>query len=621
MIKLKQARIRNYRSLEDVTIRLQDGITVFVGRNDCGKSSVLDALERTFKTIHGNKEQPDESEYFRDPDSDACADVIVIELCFQKGGDEGIEGTEREGGGTRELAVRVTYRRGGEHRIEQRVHAYVVEELNLTDQQLQRKTPPELDALLSKLGFSPSDYPRKSEKLAALAKARESAPRNARWKEVRPAELQSLSLPRFERYRAIDYQQPERIVEKTLARVFATFIGSGDTEAKLSEVQQAAADEIQRAVAQLREHVERYLPGYEFSYDPRFNFGRALEGGEFTIRRGQSWHRLSAMGDGTKRRMLMGVLMWDREIQRQLPANQPILLGYDEPDTNLDYENQRRFFASLRGLARENPAAQVMICTHSVLMIDSAPASSIVLLNLDHGRTKALHLYDEACDEEINAFLSDVASTVGLTNSALLFERAYLIVEGQTEQQALPIMYRKIYGSSMREDGIVLLCVEGHINNIGLWELFRLEWKKNSFIALLDKPAAEEQRNRLLERSWPEEELNARLIPIGMQEFEDAFSDEVWARVLNGTEEWRREDGQPWSPDHIRQIRTNCQDAKRKFSEDLCAEVQRQARCGKIKKPKLGYELACRIEPEEVPQAIRAAFERVRQLAGVSDSS
>ena len=47
MITIKRIRIKNFRSLVDETIEFSD-VNFFVGKNDCGKSNVLKALNLFF---------------------------------------------------------------------------------------------------------------------------------------------------------------------------------------------------------------------------------------------------------------------------------------------------------------------------------------------------------------------------------------------------------------------------------------------------------------------------------------------------------------------------------------------------------------------------------------------
>lgn len=45
-MKISKIKIRNFRLLHDVEMRLEDGVTVVVGRNNCGKTSLSDVIRQ-----------------------------------------------------------------------------------------------------------------------------------------------------------------------------------------------------------------------------------------------------------------------------------------------------------------------------------------------------------------------------------------------------------------------------------------------------------------------------------------------------------------------------------------------------------------------------------------------
>jgi len=139
-------------------------------------------------------------------------------------------------------------------------------------------------------------------------------------------------------------------------------------------------------------------------------------------------------------------------------------------------------------------------------------------------------------------------------------------------------------------------------------------------VSLLDADAIEEQRERMMSNGWTEEQVDQVLMAIGNNEFEDAFDDRVWARVLNQVEDWRRKDGEVWQASHIQEIREQARQNREKFSSLLSIEIGRAARCKESlrSKPRLGEALARGLDPEhEMPDPIRNAFERARQIARV----
>ena len=81
-MKLKEVRIKNFRSLVDVSVPLGD-LTVLIGENNTGKTSFLDALNIMLgRNITGRDEPFDEYDYFMSEttDSPENSDGIVIEL-------------------------------------------------------------------------------------------------------------------------------------------------------------------------------------------------------------------------------------------------------------------------------------------------------------------------------------------------------------------------------------------------------------------------------------------------------------------------------------------------------------------------------------------------------------
>ena len=98
---------------------------------------------------------------------------------------------------------------------------------------------------------------------------------------------------------------------------------------------------------------------------------------------------------------------------------------------------------------------------------------------------------------------------------------------------------------------------------------------------------------------------------VGKKEFEDAFSDSAWLRVMNAN--YPRDDGDKWSSHHLHDVRGSS-----KFSESLvqllkqCAEPRTRS---DATKPELGLALAGSCHPSEIPSSIVAAFAAVRHIA------
>ena len=175
---------------------------------------------------------------------------------------------------------------------------------------------------------------------------------------------------------------------------------------------------------------------------------------------------------------------------------------------------------------------QVVVATHSVNLIDKVSLQSLRHFRLDGQRTKVDLPSDYVGDDE-TAFVGDLASGLGLRNSVLLSEKCFFVVEGPTEERALPILFKKITGETLVGAGITLVNTGGAGSVRRLVEVL-IQQLKRSVIVLVDEDAR--RRPGRINGEWcAEMQLTegTNVFFVGAKEFEDAFDDEVWLRVAN----------------------------------------------------------------------------------------
>lgn len=480
----------------------------------------------------------------------------------------------------------------------------------------------QLDEILEELGLEYQGEGRinKQKRLDMIEEYRKQSDMIEDWIPVAHKSLRNL-LPRFERYSALDYEDPASFVLRTLQTVYEDAIfeetedGQKQPVETLRDLKGRIEAEINDKVNELLTFVKQYNRRVrQISFDPTIDFSRGLRTGEFLLDDGLGLHYLSKKGDGTKRQMFMATLDWDRQvISERDESARAIIRGYDEPDTNLHYEAQRRMYNTISDIVQqEDSRVQAIICTHSLTMIDRAPAASINLLSLSENGYTTVSFLETDDDPEVEEFLSLLSSELGITNTMMFYERCYIIVEGPTEENSLPIIYRRMYERSMIDDGIRLINMEGKGGRRGLLKLLGKN-RQEITLSLLDPD--DDLVSELEHAGFSENIIEENVLYVGDREFEDAFSDEDLCTCMS--EVWPRVDGRSWTDEDLQPLRENQDD--KKFSSALLGLIYQNTETGpECKKPVLGVELAKRCSLDRIPEPIDQLFERARKIAGVT---
>lgn len=608
-MRLVNIEAKHFRCLRCVSLPIHK-LTVLIGENDSGKSSVLDLLE-----IVLNDQRPDENDYFRErerPPAENIEVILTFELAEQ---DEPAAGpfTARDG----KLYLRKTFSTISTetyYKGEKFVDSTLYEDFG-------KMTAAGLDEVLQRLDIRYEGRLNKQRRIELIESYKAEAPATEDWIPAQAAELRDI-LPRFERYRAIDYQSPDRLVLKTLQTVYESVVFERQEDGEqhpiepLRLLKRQIELQINEKVAELRDFIRRYNPKVALiSYDPMIDFSRGLREGEFLLDDGRGLRYLSKTGDGTKRRLFMATVDWDRQVlSEQVDSTRAILRGYDEPDVNLHYEAQRTMYNAISDIVnREGSRVQAIICTHSLTMIDRAPATTLNLLSLsEDGCTDTSFLRTDG-DQEIEEFLDLLASELGITNTMMFYERCYVIIEGHTEENALPVFYRTLYGRSLIEDGIRLINIEGTGGRKGLLKLLGKNRQKIT-LSLLDRDTR--LSIELEDAGFDRALLEDHIVYVGDREFEDAFADDVLCTCLS--EIWPRIDGSPWTMEHLQPLRQDAQN--KKFSDALLGVVYQNTESGpECKKSVLGVELAKRCPVDHIPEPIIRLLDKARQIARITE--
>jgi putative ATP-dependent endonuclease of the OLD family len=620
MIKLLKLKSKGFRSLYNLEIDFES-LTVLIGENDAGKSSVLDLLD-----IFINNKQLEEKDFYLDAQANREQSIeVIVEL--------GVNNDDIEA-----LSL------AKDNRVIIQKKFFInrtVETYYLGTKPADEKIPPTLSTLNAAqqkdliISLNPSvtqsEISNDEKRNAWYSCYLHGVEKVEDWILVNNDICKNFI--RFERYSSMDYSNPGAIVYRTLKQVYEQTIYQNTPDGQRSliepliQVEKHAGIRIQEKVKELERYIQKYSKRVKsIGYDSSFDFSNSFRQGELMLDRGLGSHALSRIGDGTKRRMFMAVTDWDREVTiaqtktgANLPSSITIIRGYDEPDTNLHYEAQRLMYYSISDIVNtDNSRTQAIICTHSLTMIDRAPAQSIRLFRLnDIGHTQIEKLETDF-DPDIEEFLKNVALELGITNTIMFYERCFILIEGDTEESALPILYKKLYRQSLLEDCIRIVNTK---RNNAIKEFLKLFSKnrKDILIVFVDKDSENSReacltRPLLKEAGFDDKFIDERFIFVGTKEYEDSFSNTSIVCALRS--KWTRKDGLPWDEEEIEKLRSEKKfsDALKKYVRDVQSDTLSESNWTK---PSFGKALADTIQKDEIPTEVTKLFTLARKIVGL----
>ena len=615
---LEKFTVRGFRSLANVTNVPISGPTILAGHNDGGKSAVLAAL--AFLLGKHTLENEDRT-YLQPEHATQVADDLARYEQTEVEGQFALDEWEQE---TFSLPNGVQIRRIADAELKPHLEIYasVPNDERLRDISAYRV--PELTDLVKELGLEATSG-KKPDMQAAL---RAYALGNSDGMDWLPApsglEQRLPALMSFDGKSA----RPDDAVRTALSSRYHHHIADEKLTGQLRALETEVQERLRGDAQSLCQHIRKRCSDLaEVFVEPDVSFSHGFKGAPLRIARTSGEPvSLDRSGLGSARRISLAIWEWtsnllaqdeiveateaeDSPASTEPPRTQTIVI-YDEPDTHLDYDHQRK----IMGLIRDQSALAhvgVVVATHSMNLIDGVDIRDVVHLKLESGRTVAERLGADSHDA-VDEYLRNVAASVGLRNSILLHERCFLAVEGESEQRAIPLLFRLCEGMSLQAAGIALWAC---YNNEGALHLASyLAKHKRSVMLVVDAdsrtlPKGLFKPERLLQ--FFGENLSKVVKLLGEQsqarEFEEVFSNEVWASAANKA--WPREN--IWKPEDFEALR-----AEKKFSQSVQEMLQSQSASGPGGKPEMMHELALALDrPEDVPSELRGIFAELRKLA------
>lgn len=600
-----------YRSKITVPLRR---LTVFIGENDAGKTTILNCIRLLLNDTQISLKQSD----FTNEENNTIS--FIGEFLIREGNYTTLEekGLLIDG----MLTIKKTYTGVNQFGYEVFSDCYVDARFNNLDS----LSHLELGNIISEFGL---ESPRKKEDRVFLIKTyveEKMFEKHFSFRTITYGEIVDF-LPKVRYISSSDYQDPSHMTRDAFQDLARRFIKTLDdnNNIELNTSLKSIKDKIQEILIEKQKEIMLYLSKNlgkikEISVPPKIDFSRGITIDSMSIDCGDGLRDISSYGEGTKKKIWMGLLDWMYSAEKEF-EDLNIIRIFDEPDINLDYSAEKSLIRLISSTI-EQSGIQNIISTHSVTMIDHVSPLSIVLITVGEKEERLLEWIDAGIDpDEMYAFYNYVGNELGMRNTSFFYEKCFLVFEGPTEENALPIMYRNMFGNTLYEDGIVPVNLEG-CGNVELALKILGSRKRNKIVLLLDKDCLtqpdDKKRHITLEKlkkiGYDEDFLSKNCIFIGEKELEDAFSDTFYVDLLNKYSP--RDDGEDWKEQHILSIRDS-----EKFSNDIVTNISIASKPkGGMTKPQLGTLIGRYINhPQMLPDELEKVLRLAREIAGLYD--
>jgi putative ATP-dependent endonuclease of the OLD family len=611
-------------------------LTILIGENDCGKSSVCKALDYFFKDHNIEKDDFFKTEVTKEEEGVEQIETkmekeVIIQVTFDLSEEDIVDDLKyyiyKETVNEVEInriSIKKTYsydeKVGVRHIAEIKQHImphpemYDLKKIRAGDL---RKIYPDFGLVYEegleteKIRFE--EYVK--EHLLTISEGMDYI--KCEWKQIKNF------MPIFEMYDSSSYDSPTKFIQNILKDIYTESFYETDADGKkqlldaYSEREEIFEKifnkEIQETfMAKLKTKLDKIK---KISTDYEFNYGDEFKLTNIRVDLGNGLNPIGEIGEGSKKRIYLAIMEWEKEKE----SKKNVIRYYDEPDASLHITAQKNMYYNLKQMTEEKKMNfQVFINTHSLQMIDRARANSIIHLVNNEGESNVNYLKGEE-DDEIRIFLNEVSEISGLKNSSIFLERCFLLFEGYTEEKALPIIYKRVKDKSPIEDGIVLHNLETNTN----WQPFLKLLNKNkasATILTLDsdtKYSTESRvtREKIKQIGFPDSFVDDNIVYFGEFEFEDVFDNHHIVAVLNKL--YPKYESEQWAPTEVQALR-----GAGKFSSKL-AEIVKKYRedhldveWDRLRKPEFGEEIA-RVVPIDYileQECFQKLFEMVEEI-------
>jgi putative ATP-dependent endonuclease of the OLD family len=549
---LTRLLIYNYRSCRNLDIQFEKDLpNVFIGINDCGKTTILKAIgllleeKSTYFSIKDNSSKKD---FSNSPISDAELSASLSNLGLPQlpytrnqtviigqfiSEDDDIDETlsatytpqllwTLENSKTNEVWLAKTFESDSNASSTFLLTPDSVEDSNQSLSAWDLASL-KLDKLIKDLEITPEEIKNSNrqgrfsnmEKIRAIYSKKKLQPIWLTYK------IEKGDKSVFPSFRYLDWNASLEEVKKTASDAMAATI---DAQLKPLKVQALEAAQITEAninsqLETLKGPISQLMPTITgIKAKVFFDVKESVTDILINKSNADSDIHLDLQGEGIKRQIWFALIKSGAEASiKSGMRNKRFIWAFDEPETHLYPSAQREFFEVIKDVSSAN--VQTIICTHSTIFIDKSKIKNIKSVMIgEHAYTSIAH-----CSSP-----DEVFKTLELKNSDFLFYDRFLVTEGDTEAVLIPEFYKLYKGHYLEEDNIQLINLKGKdkwlVNKTALENVLKDFKKSFDFVIYLFDAD--------MQRGLGAGAINSNFFFIGNQDIEDAIASEIWTKFV-----------------------------------------------------------------------------------------
>lgn len=427
-MKLKNVKLKNFRGYKEEVIIPFHNITGIIGKNDAGKSTVLEALEIFFNNSLITCEREDLNINADDTNIEiSCTFADLPETVILDTSSETSLKQEFLLNENHELEIKKVFK-ATVSKPKEKVYIVANHPINATYNNLLHLKISDLRKRADELNVPPSSYSANNN----------SSIRNAIWKNANSLDLQLQEIEADKAEAKNIYEAISKYLP--LYSLFQSDRNSKDDDREVADPMKLAVDkalkDVEREIQQIKEIVQEqametanrtleklqemdedlaHSLSAEFKSEPKWSSIFKLN---INSDNGIS---INKRGSGVRRLILLN--FFRSEAERKIQTNnQNIIYAFEEPETSLHPNHQIMLIESFLSLSN-NSNSQVILTTHTPNLASMLPLESLIYIS-DYNDNKIQHGKDEV--------YAQIVSTLGiLPDNIDKSKKAILLVEGK----------------------------------------------------------------------------------------------------------------------------------------------------------------------------------------------